>query len=254
MYDSLEAELHDTFWNSEGPAAELPLLREFHQNHPGQGLEVGCGSGRLLFPLLLEGFQVAGLDNSPAMIRLARQSAKEKGLLPNLYEEELSEHQPSLLYHAITFPAFTIQLFENPAEVLKDLHRLLAPKGGLYLSVFYPWAEVMGELPTDERYQDHQIELPDGSLATIYTEHSLNQDTLTLTRKHNYEISSKGEISQSYQSTQVLRYCQEDEWIDLLQATGFKVTKTIHDFDPEQEPDEEGAGVTTFFLEKTPHL
>lgn len=254
MYDSLEAELHDSFWNAEGPAAELPLLRDFHTQHPGPALEVGCGSGRLLFPLLREGFQIAGLDNAAAMITLARKSAREEGLLPKLHQEELTDHRPGFPYQAITLPAFTIQLFENPAEALRDIFALLGNGGGLYLTVFYPWAEVMGDLPKGERYLDHQLDLSDGSQATIHTEHELDEDALRLTRRHFYEITVEGTVTRSYQSTQVLRYCQEDEWEDLLRATGFKVEKTIHDFDPQQSADEDSAGVTTFFAIKDPTL
>lgn len=254
MYDSLEAELHDSFWNAEGPAAELPLLRDFHTRYPGPALEVGCGSGRLLFPLLREGFQIAGLDNAAAMIALARESARAEGMLPKLYQEELADHRPGFPYQAITLPAFTIQLFENPAEALRDISARLGKDGALYLTVFYPWAEVMGDLPKGERYLDHELVLADGTQATIHTEHELDEDALRLTRHHFYEMTVKGAETRKYQSTQVLRYCQEDEWQDLLAATGFKIERVIHDFDPELTEDEDSAGVTTFLAIKEPSL
>lgn len=250
MYQSLEAELHDAFWDAEGPAAELPLLRDFLLKHPGKSLEVGCGSGRLLFPLLREGFQGEGLDNSPAMIALAKQIAAKEGLVPTLHESELADHHPTFRYHALTLPAFTLQLFQNPAEALKDCHRLLTSGGGLYVTIFYPLAEDYGDLPEGERYHDHAITLSDGSRATIETEHHLDRDGLILTRHHYYEISRSNGKRESYQSTQELRYCLQAEWEQLLSETGFAIRKLIHDFESEILPEEEGAGVCTFYAQK----
>lgn len=250
MYQSLEAELHDAFWDSEGPAAELPLLRDFLKNHPGKSLEIGCGSGRLLYPLLRDGFQMEGLDNAPAMITLAKDAAAKEGLMPTLHEGELADHKPSFRYHALALPAFTLQLFENPAEALKDCHRLLSNGGGLYLTVFYPLAEDYGDLPEGERYHDHEITLPDGCRATIETEHHIDRDGLVLTRHHYYEVSRNHGESEHYQSTQELRYCLEDEWRQLLAESGFELLKTIHDFESEDAPEDEGAGICTFFCRK----
>lgn len=250
MYQSLEAELHDAFWDAEGPAAELPLLRDFLGDYPGKSLEIGCGSGRLLYPLLAEGFQVEGLDNAPAMISLARQEAAAKGLVPQLYESELAQHQPSFRYHALTLPAFTLQLFENPAEALKDCQRLLTSGGGLYLTVFYPLAEDYGDLPEGERYHDHEITLADGSAATIETEHQIDRDHLILTRHHYYEVSRSNGQKESYHSRQELRYCLEEEWRQLLSESGFEVVRTIYDFEFEESCEDETAGICTFFARK----
>src|SRR5688572_23453449 len=59
-YTSLEALLHDAFWAEEGEPAELQLLDETLREYPGPSLEIGCGSGRLLLPLLQKGHQVEG--------------------------------------------------------------------------------------------------------------------------------------------------------------------------------------------------
>ena len=125
MYQSLEAELHDVFWDAEGPAAELPLLKKFLRRHPGKALEVGCGSGRLLLPLLKEGFQIEGLDNAPEMIALCETAAKDQGLSPSLHTCDLFALPPGTLYQAITIPAFTLQLLPNPIAAVMQLRDLL---------------------------------------------------------------------------------------------------------------------------------
>lgn len=46
----------------------------------GEALDLACGYGRVTLPLIEKGFDVVGLDLSPALIRQARRAAKEAGL------------------------------------------------------------------------------------------------------------------------------------------------------------------------------
>jgi SAM-dependent methyltransferase len=250
MYQSLEAELHDAFWHDLGPPAELPLLRGLLTRHPGPALEIGCGSGRLLFPLIQEGFPLEGLDNSPEMIRLAWEKARAENLAPILHQEELASHHPTSPYQALALPAFTLQLYPNPATALQDCHRLLAPSGGLYLTVFYPHAEDEGDFPEGERYLDHEIALPDGSEARIFTEHHLDREALTLTRIHDYEIHRSNGSHETHRSQQTIRYALAAEWQQLLETSGFAIAKVDYDFEHNEPPQEESAGITTFFAIK----
>lgn len=246
MYQSLEAELHDLFWEAEGPSAELPLLRKFLAHHPGKTLELGCGSGRLLLPLVKEGFDIEGLDNSPEMIRLAQDNAKEQLLNPALHCCDLSALNPGLSYQAIAIPAFTLQLLSDPITTVRRISELVPSGGGLYFSVFYPWAELQGDLPEDEFYPDHSLTLPDGNQAKLFTKHSLDREAQILTRSHHYQLLSRGETIREHRSTQIIRYCEEEDWQHLLDACGFRVQKTFRDFQLENIGDDETTGVTTF--------
>ena len=250
MYQSLEAELHDLFWEAEGPAAELPLLREFLPRHPGKTLELGCGSGRLLLPLLQEGFAIEGLDNAPEMIALCQESALQQELSPTLHCGDLFALPMTTSYQAIAIPAFTLQLLPDPIASVRRISELLPSGGGLYFSVFYPWAEVDGELPENEFYPDHSLTLPDGSVATITTKYAIDRPAQILTRTHRYQITNSDTVEREHQSTQVIRYCEEADWLHLLDATGFQVTDTFLDFQPDEGEAEETAGVTTFLAVK----
>ena len=256
MYQSLEAELHDLFWDSEGPAAELPLLKKFLARHPGQALELGCGSGRLLLPLLEEGFEIEGLDNAPTMIALCKAAAARRKLAPVLHCGELAQLPAKKRYQAVAIPAFTLQLLPDPIAAVKQIWELLAEGGGLYFSVFYPWAELEGDLPEGEFYPDHSLTLPDGKKASIATSHRLDREQQILTRTHRYQISQNEQVEREHESTQTIRYCEEADWIHLLDAMGFQLTTTFRDFLPEITESSEGkegdesAGVTTFLAFK----
>lgn len=246
LYQSLEAEWHDLFWEAEGPAAELPLLRSFLKQHPGRSLELGCGSGRLLLPLLKEGLELEGLDNAPEMIALCEEAARAQELSPTLHCCDLMALPGGTAYQAVAIPAFTLQLLSDPIAAVHRIAQMLPAGGGLYFSVFYPWAELEKELPENEFYPDHALALPDGKRAELKTKYSLDRQGQILTRTHRYELQAGGELKQEHTSTQVIRYCTEEDWEHLLDATGFEVKKRIFDFEPQGGEDEETAGVTTY--------
>src|ERR1700722_5256057 len=54
-------------------------------------LEPMCGSGRLLIPLLREGYTVHGIDNSSDMLKSCRERAAAFGLEPTLIEARIEE-------------------------------------------------------------------------------------------------------------------------------------------------------------------
>jgi SAM-dependent methyltransferase len=54
---------------------DIPFYVALARETGGPVLELGCGSGRTLFPLAQAGFEVVGLDSSEAMLRKARERA-----------------------------------------------------------------------------------------------------------------------------------------------------------------------------------
>src|SRR5690349_17652899 len=66
---------------------ELAFYRSFVEADGQPALDLCCGAGRLLLPLLQTGLDVDGCDLSPDMIALCRHHATETGLTPNLYTQ-----------------------------------------------------------------------------------------------------------------------------------------------------------------------
>ncbi|BCU75774.1 class I SAM-dependent methyltransferase [Luteolibacter sp. LG18] len=231
-YQSLEAELHDPFWEAEGPSAELPLIQTFLAHFPGTSLEIGCGSGRLLIPLLLEGFEVEGLEPSADMLTLCRKKTAVVGLEPVLHAGTAEEFTPDKRYAAALIPAFTLQLCPDPALALKRIADLLKPEGGLYLTVFTPDAELEGDLPENEWYPDHEVRLPDGRIGAVETKHRLDEPNRLLHRDHRYTLmNADREPISSHECSQTLRWFEPAELHALLVEAGFEHFEGIADFE-----------------------
>ena len=62
--------------------ADVPFILKQVKKQGGPVLELGCGTGRLLFPLAEAGFPVTGVDNSSEMLNIARQRLAKKRFLP----------------------------------------------------------------------------------------------------------------------------------------------------------------------------
>lgn len=251
MYNDLEAKLHDLFWAEEGEPAELPLIRQFLQAYPGTTLELGCGSGRLLLPLLEEGYLIEGLDNSAEMLQLCEQNAGDS--LPVLHHGSLEDFQTGSLYGAIMIPAFTLQFVpvEKLPVVLENMKSHLQPGGALYITTFIPWAEITGELEAGKWFLDQEMKLGAAGTkrqtARCHTRFQIKRLSQQLTREHRYRtFSSQGRPLETTETKHQLTWYWPREMEALLKKAGFTIQQTFGDFnpDPEEPLSEDGQIIT----------
>lgn len=251
-YSSLEALLHDAFWAADGDPVELDLLDGVLREYRGRSIEIGCGSGRLLLPLLQRGHEVEGLDLSSDMISLCGDSARSLGLQAVLHQGDMATFEPSGKFSTVLLPAFTLQLAEDPSVVLKHWHAKLEKDGAIYLSVFVPLAEIHGELPEGEWYPDHETRLPDGRKASVQTRHRLDRKERILSREHLYRLG-EGDGALEHRSRQTLRWFTPRQLRRLLEETGFTPVHAVADFDPEFPVDDDAQIVTVVARKKAGH-
>lgn len=98
----------------------------------GEVLDAGCGTGNLLAALLTRepGTRVAGLDFSPAMLRLTRRKAPGAAV-------QVQDLNGALPYPAASFDAITcvnaLYTLTEPVAVLREFRRVLRPGGRVIL-------------------------------------------------------------------------------------------------------------------------
>lgn len=93
-------------------------------NVKGKVLEVGCGSGRVLIPLLQAGIAIDGLDNSDAMLDSCKRRCNELNLTPKLIKDEMHEFTLTNQYDAIIIPGGSFQLIEGREQAITTLNHL----------------------------------------------------------------------------------------------------------------------------------
>ncbi len=259
MYTDLEATLHDTFWTQAGIISELSILEIFHDKKPS--LEIGCGSGRLLLPLLAKGHPIDGVEISSEMVALLHQNAAEQNLTTALEKSIIYNANVIALiftkrYERVSIPAFTAQLLSR-AEfhlLLQHLHEFTTLDGQLYFTLFIPWAEITGELNENDWYLDHEATIKDEKQTPIKaqckTKFTINRLEQTLSRKHQYSLIHPNGKKQQHRSNQDLQYYTYPELQLILAANGWKCDTLITDLEPNKNPDRD-AHILTIIAEKS---
>ncbi len=119
-------------FNLEGP--EIEFFRTFVE--AGQpALDVGCGSGRLLVPWLVDGLDVDGVDASADMIEVCRTAARAVGVEPTLNVQPTHRLDLARRYRTIV-ACGSFALGGTRADDVEGLRRLrahLLPGGALAL-------------------------------------------------------------------------------------------------------------------------
>ena len=126
-------------WWAEFVAAEpeeLAYFRAAIQKFGEPALDLGCGAGRILIPLLADGFDIDGSDVSADMIAQARGLTAKEGFSPQLTVEPMHELDLGRKYRTIYMcGSWGIGgRRDHDREALRRAHRHLEPGGALVIA------------------------------------------------------------------------------------------------------------------------
>ena len=161
--------------------ADLPFWLEVARGGPGEPsgavLDLCCGTGRVLVPLLEAGHEVEGVDLYPGMLALARSNAAARGHAPRLIAADMRSFETRRRYAAIVIPfnAFAHNLStEDQLATLARCHAHLEPGGRLAFDVFSATPAMLAE-PAGESAMELEIEDPrDGRHVQLWDDRRLD--------------------------------------------------------------------------------
>ena len=225
-YKSLCTEFYDLTKPMPG-ALEWAFYDALLKNTKGLSLEAMCGSGRLLIPLLENGYCVEGVDNSPDMLNRCREKGLARSLSVTLYQQSLQELRLPKRYSLIFIPLGSFQHIReiNESLIILDKLRLhLEPNGILMLETF-------GK-------QTLTLENPDKPLAFRWTATSskgyeiVNKSIIKnvtpelLLNQMKYEKWENGELKESETGEWYIKSYEQEELCSLLHEAGFTSVKS----------------------------
>lgn len=120
---------------------ELAYYRAAIERFGQPALDLACGAGRILLPLLEAGFEVDGVDVSADMLQHARRLGEPRDLRPQLHQQAMHELDLPRRYGTI-FICDSFGIGTNRAgdlEVLRRAHAHLDPGGALLISHDLPY-------------------------------------------------------------------------------------------------------------------
>jgi SAM-dependent methyltransferase len=132
-YDLIYADVKD----------DIPFYVGLAGETGGPVLELGCGSGRTLFPLAQAGFEVVGLDNSEAMLERAEERAAVEGSegVVHLLQGEMTSFDLGRRFPLITVPFNTwlhLPHHGPQAAALRCIDQHLIPGGWFVMDLPAP--------------------------------------------------------------------------------------------------------------------
>ncbi len=187
-------------------------------------MELGCGTGRLMAPLLDAGFRVTGLDSSAAMLGAARERlGATRGY--QLYQGDMvsADESPGGPFGMVLIPLNGLLHLATLAEqrgMLAAAWRALDPRGQLVIDVLNPSPESLRDLSSGVQHEGAWT-LPDGRAVDKFSARRLDAANQRLDTTVWYDITAADGTTSRVRTTFPLRYLHRAELELLLELTGF---------------------------------
>jgi len=222
-------------WEHAGFQDDVAMYLGFAKRTGGPILELGCGTGRLLGPLLAEGFRVVGVDGSAEMLTVARARLERDGLAQrvalhhaDMRSFSLNERFPFAFVALDSFGLLARRSDQHAALVQAARH--LLPGGLLVIDVAN--GNLRGGEPRHELMLQHSGPEPTtGRPLSKWT--ARRTDLAAQTDHFTYaydEVQDDGTVKR-WTTTLELRYFGRFELEMLLERAGFGVEALYGSYD-----------------------
>ena len=198
---------------------DIGYYRALCQQRGGRTLELGCGTGRILLPLLASGIDIAGIDQSPGMLGQLQQDAKALRLQPEVSLGSLTAFTTppcnTILapYAVVTYLCDVSQL----AAFFLAVKQSLAADGMLVVDTFIPRpVQSFSDFRQDYR-RPHQ-----GGILQREKRITVAGDCNRIERRYTV-MDAAGLVEQSWTTLDEIRPWTEAELVNSAIANGFCV-------------------------------
>jgi SAM-dependent methyltransferase len=215
---------------------DLPMYESFARRCGSPVLELGCGAGRVALHLARAGFRVVGVDDSPAMLALARRKLVRAGLAGqvHLLAADLADFALAERFALATLTINTFMHFVTAADqlrVLRNARRHLLPGGTLVIDL--PHADEASPAEADEPFAVDQFLTDPKTGQVILKRATVRPDAAAQTRRIALvyqEIDAEGKSRRTTASFKVHVFHRR-EVAHLLERTGFCPEAMYGDYD-----------------------
>jgi SAM-dependent methyltransferase len=189
-------------------------------------LDLGAGTGNHALPLARRGYEVAGVDLSEEMVRIAREKASDDGAEVDFRHGDLRDVELGRRFDAVLLMFAVLGYQRTNDDVRRALHnarRHLRPGGVLVLDLWYG-PGVLSEPPEDRA---RVIATPDGDLTRrVSAELDVPRQLCTV----RYALSGAGRHAEE---THVMRFFFPAELELFLDLAGFELVSlsSVDDLD-----------------------
>jgi SAM-dependent methyltransferase len=246
LYNGLEAASYDLI-DELSDFDDHAFYRLLIESNPGPILDLGCGTGRILAPLVDEGLEVFGIDVSEKMLAICQEKLGPD--IPNarLIQGDIRNFALNERFATILVPGFSIQLLletEDLDACLKTCLRHLKPGGQLVMPMYMPWEMLESgseQAPLELRRESDVDEMGQRYLAWQGWKLDRLEQRLTLTNRFQ-QLDSSDTVVVEEDRKMTMRWELPFEMQSRLGRIGFAEIDLYGDFLMEA-PDQESESV-----------
>lgn len=211
---------------------DIPFYEQRIPSPAARVLELGCGTGRVLVPLVEMCGYILGVDISKAMLSLCHQKLAEKGIPASkaeVREGDITDLDLGEEFDLITAPFRVFQTLETDREVsgyFNTVRDHLAQKGTAILNVFRPkldrdrirreWVREVERLVWEGPFEGGRVTLHD-------RRPRMDRERLVLYPELVFRRYVDGEFVDEAVLKIAMRCYYPEELLDLIAAHGFRV-------------------------------
>lgn len=196
-------------------------------------LELGCGTGRILLPLLRAGIEAVGVDRSLPMLQQLRRDGAD--LSPSVAQMDLRALALHGRFDWILAPYSLITYLTEPAELsglLSTLRGLLADGGQVLLDAFVP-----RDVTSFEDFRlDYRRPHQDGTLERAKRIRQLADGCNRIERRYRL-LDANDRLIDEFHTVDQIRPYPPSALRALLQASGFRIQREDWDYGSSQQAD-----------------
>jgi SAM-dependent methyltransferase len=204
-------------------------------------LELGCGTGRVLIPLLERSVDVVGIDVSPPMLARCRAMCEERGLAPDLREQAMQSLDLGRRFGTVFLGSGGLGVLTSRVDVEETLRRVfehLRPGGAVSLELETPPGSEASE--RDGVWLGEWDAAEDGSVLAIRSIRKHDPSTGIRDSVMIFELYVDGALEGVEQHDTSMRFWDVDVIETLLTEAGFVEVRTTRVFSDEAPPAEGG--------------
>ncbi|MDP4267821.1 MAG: class I SAM-dependent methyltransferase [Bacteroidota bacterium] len=223
-------------------------------------LDIACGTGLVLVPLVKEGYNVIGIDVSKEMLAQTKSKLDNMQIFNN-YElicSNMAQFSINKQVSLAIIPRSGFIHLTNPSEQIETLTRInnsLVLGGVLSLNTFYPSYEIvykLGKGKVTEPFYKTSFVGKDGNKVKIFNYLEYDYESQIIQGKWIFnEVDSMGNILNSRERPVLIRWTFKSEMDLLFNLCGFEVIEMFGNYDkvPTNYP-----GHIVWIVKKVKHL
>lgn len=218
----------------------------------GSILEIACGTGMILLPLLDSGFDIYGFDLSEQMLEKLFEKAIRAGhtdIQSRVTKQNMINFQYNSRFDAVFIPARSflhLTTQEDQIACLKNIHRHLNENGRLMLNFFTPILKLLLDCNTHENSEFKELD--------TYT-HPETGEEIKLSFSQTNDLAEQIQhitwrfqiMDKQYETPMLVSWIYKKEFELLAKISGFKVIALYSGF---QHAPYNGEGEMVWILEK----